>query len=85
MCWHEGERRRRLDRAAGQRSLEVAGWLDLLGGSKLVASNPASLFCFCGGRKGGRVEGKQDVRDGAVESELSFLYTKQATGEERDG
>jgi len=81
MCWHEGERRR-LARTAGQRSLEVAGWLDLLGG-KLVASNPARLFCYCGGRKGGRVEGKQDVRDGAVESELSFLYTKQATGEER--
>lgn len=38
-----------------------------------------------GGRKGGRVEGKQDVRDGAVESELSFLHTKQATGEKRDG
>jgi len=40
-----------------------------------------------GGRKGGRVEGKQDVRDGppgAVESELSFLYTKQATGEEQE-
>lgn len=38
-----------------------------------------------GGRKGGRVERKQDVRDGAVESELSFLYTKQATGgRERD-
>ena len=83
MCWHERERRR-LARVAGQRSLEVASWLDLLGG-KLVASNPASLFCFCGGRKGGRVEGKQDVRDGAVESELSFLYAKQARGEERRG
>ena len=31
------------------------------------------------------MEGKQDVRDGAVESELSFLYAKQSNrrGEER--
>jgi hypothetical protein len=31
-----------------------------------------------GGRKGGRVEGKQGCERWAVERELSFLYTKQA-------
>jgi hypothetical protein len=56
---------------------------------RCIANKRASKLVFLllwGGRKGGRVEGKQDVRDGLRKaSDLFFTPSKQQEGEREMG